>query len=400
MQNTAQTPPADILIVEDEGIIAADLAACLEDLGYRVTGEAATGEDALRQAAARRPDLVLMDIKLAGEMDGITAAARLREEQDIPAIFLTSHADDATLQRARESQPFGYLIKPFAERELRAAIETSIFRHQVECRLRQLEKERRRAERRRHEAEKQVTIGTLASGVAHDFNNALAGIGGNAMLCQLKLPDDSPVQPFLQTIESIAMRAANLCQQMLAYAGEGRFHVAPVDLGSLVRDIMDLPQAGASPQATVALDLAADLPPVRGDREQLRQIVRNLLVNAYEAIGEKPGKIWISAGVTHADCATFTSAVHAPDLPGGDYVFLEIADSGCGMSREILPRIFDPFFSTKFTGRGLGLAAVLGVVRSHGGAVFVDSTPDGGTTFRLLFSPEDGLPGNSGRSLR
>ena len=262
MQNTAQIPPADILIVEDEGIIAADLAACLEDLGYRVTGEAASGEDALCQATAHRPDLVLMDIQLAGEMDGITAAARLREEQDIPVIFLTSHADDATLQRARESQPFGYLIKPFAERELRAAIETSIFRHHVEGQLRRLEKERRRAEREQHETEKRATIGTLASGIAHDFNNVLAGIGGNAMLCQLKLPDDSPVQPFLQTIESIALRAASLCQQMLAYAGEGRFHVAPVDLGSLVRDIMGLPEAGATAQTTVTLDLTTDLPPV------------------------------------------------------------------------------------------------------------------------------------------
>lgn len=388
MQNTAQNPPADILIVEDEGIIAADLAACLEDLGYRVTGEAATGEDALCQAAARRPDLVLMDIKLAGEMDGITAAARLREEQGIPVIFLTSHADDATLQRARESQPFGYLIKPFAERELRAAIEMGIFRHHVECQLRQLEKERHRAEQRRHEAEKQVSIGTLASGVAHDFNNALAGIGGNAMLCQLKLPGDSPVQPFLQTIESITMRAAALCQQMLAYAGEGRFHVAPVDLGSLVRGIMELPQAGASPQATVALDLAADLPPVRGDRAQLQQIVLNLLINAYEAIGGKPGQVRIVTGIIHAGRPTFASAVQARELPEGDYVFLEIADTGCGMSAEILPRIFDPFFSTKFTGRGLGLAAVLGVVRGHGGALFVNSTPDGGTTFRLLFPPE------------
>ena len=374
MHTTAESPSANILIVEDEGIISADLAACLADLGYRVAGEAATGEDALRQAAAHRPDLVLMDIRLAGEMDGITAAARLREVQDVPVIFLTSHADDATLRRARESQPFGYLIKPFAERELRAAIETSLFRHHVDG-------QRRRLERRHHETEKRATIGTLASGLAHDFNNVLAGIGGNATLCQLKLPGDSPVQPFLQTIESIALRAATLCQQMLAGAGEGRFHVAPVDLSSLVREIMDQPDG-------VTLDLAAGLPPVRGDRAQLQQIVRNLLENAREALGEKPGQVRIATGLTHADRATFASAVQTPELPGGAYIFLEIADTGGGISAEILPRIFDPFFSTKFTGRGLGLAAVLGVVRSHGGAVFVASTPENGTTFRLLLPPE------------
>ena len=372
--------PAGILIVEDEGIIAADLAACLDDLGYQIAGEAATGEDALLQAAARRPDLVLMDIKLAGAMDGITAANRLRLEQDIPVIFLTSHADDATLDRARESQPFGYLIKPFAERELRAAIETSIFRH---TEAKRAEEERLRVERKIQEAQKHECIGVLARGIAHDFNNALTGINGNALLCRLKLDGESPVQPFLRRIETIAMRAATLCQQMLAYAGQGKLHVTDLDASTLVLETMSLLKTSTG-EARVELDLSAGLPPIRGDKTQLQQIVMSLMLNAAEAMGEDPGEIRIATGITRADQETLASAALAADLPAGHYVFIEVADSGSGIPAEIMPRIFDPFFSTKFTGRGLGLTAVLGIVRSHGGAVLVGSPPGKGATFRLL----------------
>lgn len=383
--------PAGILIVEDEGIIAADLSACLDDLGYNVVGEAATGEDALLQAAARHPDLVLMDIKLAGAMDGITAAARLREEQDIPVVFLTSHADDATLDRARESQPFGYLIKPFAERELRAAIETSIFRH---AEAKRAEEERLRVERQIQEAQKHECISVLAQGIAHDFNNALAGINGNALLCQLKLDGASPVQPFLRRIEAIAMRAATLCQQMLAYAGEGKLHVTELDASTLVLELATALQAAAG-RARIEFDLAAGLPPIYGDRSQLQQTVTSLVQNAGEAIGQGTGRIWISTGLTHADQEALATAVYAPDLPDGHYVFIEVTDSGGGIPAEILPKIFDPFFSTKFTGRGLGLTAALGIVRGHGGALLVKSKPGGGSTFRLLLPRLEHAPGTT-----
>ena len=371
MSTSTTTPlPASILVVEDEGIIAADLAACLEDLGYRVVGQAASGEDALRLAAEHRPHLVLMDIVLEGEMDGIAAANRLRREQDTPVIFLTSHADTATLDRARESQPFGYLIKPFAESELRAAIEMSLYRHQAERRVRALE-------RKLQEAQKLETIGVLAGGIAHDFNNLLAGISGNAELCQLKLPGDSPLHEHLEKIGVISHRAAELCQQMLAYAGKGKLQLVPLDLHALIADIQPL-------FSTMQLRLAADLPPVQGDRAQLGQVVRNLLLNAAEATCERPGEIRLTTGITHACRAVLATAVHASDLPEGQYVFLEVADTGCGMAADMMRKIFDPFFTTKFTGRGLGLAAVLGIVRGHRGALHVESAPDCGSTFRVL----------------
>ncbi len=250
--------------------------------------------------------------------------------------------------------------------------------------------ERRALERKLQEAQKLESLGVLAGGIAHDFNNLLTGVLGNASLARMDLPLDSPVQSMLEQIELAAQRAADLCSQMLAYSGKGRFVVKRLDLNALIEDTTRLLQASISKRAVLKFSLAEKLPAVLGDATQLRQVVMNLVINASEAVGEKSGFISISTGLTRADHSDLAGTFFAPDLPAGDYLYLEVADNGGGMAPEVHARIFDPFFTTKFTGRGLGLAAVLGIVRGHRGALKVLTEVGRGTSFKILFPCAEG----------
>ncbi len=251
--------------------------------------------------------------------------------------------------------------------------------------LRDAEENQRAIERKLQETQKLESLGVLAGGVAHDFNNLLTGILGHANLVRAQLPDDHPIQPSLRQIETASLRAAELCRQMLAYSGRGRLDVRPVELGELVRDTTALLELSLARRARLRFDLAPGLPLIVADITQIRQIVMNLVLNASEALVDGDGDITLRTRALRADNSLFATCVFAPELPPGDYVMLEIADTGCGMRRETLARIFDPFFTTKFTGRGLGLAAVLGIVRGHQGALHVESAPGRGTTFRIYF---------------
>ncbi|MEZ0254619.1 MAG: response regulator, partial [Chthoniobacter sp.] len=251
--------------------------------------------------------------------------------------------------------------------------------------------ERQMLERKLQESQKLESLGVLAGGIAHDFNNLLTGVLGNASLARMDLPEDSPVQPYLQQIEAAAVRAADLCKQMLAYSGKGRFVVNRLDINAIIEDTTRLLQVSISKRAVMKFHLSPGLPVVLGDATQLRQVVMNLVINASEAVGEKSGFIAITTGLTRADRAYLSGAYFARDLPEGDYVSLEISDNGGGMSTEVLEKIFDPFFTTKFTGRGLGLAAVLGIVRGHNGALKVFSEEGWGTTFKILLPCAEGV---------
>ncbi len=246
------------------------------------------------------------------------------------------------------------------------------------------EEERKRMETKLQETQKLESLGVLAGGIAHDFNNLLTSILGNASLARLDTPPRSPVEQCLEQIERTSLRAAELCKQMLAYAGKGRFVVRLIDLSKLVEDTAHLLQISISKKAVLRFDLAAGLPPVMADASQLRQIVMNLVINASEAIGDRSGVIALHTGLVRADRRYLADTWLAPGLPEGDYAFLEVSDSGSGMTPELKARIFEPFFTTKFTGRGLGLAAVLGIVRSHNGTLKVYSEPGKGSTFKLL----------------
>ncbi len=242
------------------------------------------------------------------------------------------------------------------------------------------EAEREKLRLKMLEAQKLESLGVLAGGIAHDFNNLLTVILANATFVRA---DSAVDDERLAHIESAARRAADLCRQMLAYAGKGSFVVEQIDLGALVRDTAQLIRVSISKKARLELELAPGLPAVQGDVSQLRQVVMNLVINASEALGDGAGDIRLVTRAARPDPAAGGMS-HAFDLPPGDCVCLEIADTGHGMSPATLARIFDPFFTTKFAGRGLGLAAVLGIVRAHNGALTVQSTPGHGSRFRLF----------------
>lgn len=247
------------------------------------------------------------------------------------------------------------------------------------------EEQRRQLERQIQQTQKLESLGVLAGGIAHDFNNLLTIILGNASLALDELPLRSPACDSLWAIEKTALRAAELCRQMLAYSGQGRFVIETIRLNDLISEMVALFKTSISKKAILNLHLQETLPPLRGDPSQIRQVVMNLVINAAEAIGESAGVITVSTGVMHCTRDDLALVYREESLAEGRYVWLEVSDTGCGMDRDIQQRMFEPFFTTKFTGRGLGLSAVLGIVRGHQGALQVDSEPGQGTTFKVLF---------------
>jgi two-component system, cell cycle sensor histidine kinase and response regulator CckA len=251
--------------------------------------------------------------------------------------------------------------------------------------LRRAEENQRKLEQQVMQAQKLESLGVLAGGIAHDFNNLLTSILGNADLALSELSPMNPARTYLDDIETVTRRAADLCRQMLAYSGKGRFVVQPLSINDLVRDIAYLLTVSISKKVVVKYNFFPELPSVLADATQVRQIVMNLITNASEAIGELSGVVTLSTGVLDCDEAYFRGAVGDAEVhPEGQYVYLEVSDTGCGMDSDTLSRIFDPFFTTKFTGRGLGLAAVMGIVRGHKGALRVYSEKGSGTTFKVL----------------
>ncbi len=247
-----------------------------------------------------------------------------------------------------------------------------------------LEDERLALERQLLHAQKLESLGVLAGGIAHDFNNILMAIIGNADLALMRINKESPAVENLHRIEQSAARAADLARQMLAYSGKGKFVIENLDLNTLLEEMLHMLEVSISKKAVLRLNLHRPLPTVEADATQMRQIIMNLVINASEAIDERSGVIGITTGCMDCDQSYLKDVWLDENLTDGLYVCLEIADSGCGMSKDTLAKLFDPFFTTKFTGRGLGMAAVLGIVRGHKGAIKVYSEEQKGTTFKVL----------------
>jgi PAS domain S-box-containing protein len=246
--------------------------------------------------------------------------------------------------------------------------------------------ERRRIDEQLQHTQKLESLGVLAGGVAHDFNNLLTGILGNASLALDAIPPHHPNHTLLEEVMKAAERAADLTRQLLAYAGKGRFVMRTVNLSDLVREIGGLVQTSIPKPVQLRLQLTECLPGIDADPGQLQQIVMNLVINGAEAIGPEGGTVLVRTKVQPVDEQYIETMSSAGELlRPGQFVCLEVHDTGSGMSEETLARIFDPFYTTKFAGRGLGLSAVLGIVRAHKGALKVYSKPGSGTTFKVLF---------------
>jgi PAS domain S-box-containing protein len=486
---------AKIMVVEDEGIVAADIQDRLRALGYGVAAVVESGEEAERTAGSSRPDLVLMDIFLKGDIDGVEAAERIRTNWDIPVVFLTAHADETTLQRAKITAPFGYILKPFNDRELHTTVEIALFRHAIEAKLKNTERwlsavlesigdavvatdkwglitlmntsaavftgwdpgeafgkplaevfplldevtrlpvmspvskimyeetdinwcnpllllSRKGAERlvdytaapirddqsnitgivwvfrditkrRQAEADRLIlsnleSTGILAGGIAHDFNNLLTVILLNLELAQTLIRPDDELAHLLEQAMQAAFASRGLSQQLITFAQGGAPIRKPTRLSGVIQESVRPAVSGS--RVRCEFFLAEDLWLAEVDAGQIGQVIRNLVLNAREAMPQ--------GGVVSVRAENVVLGSHEnPSLPPGDYVRVSIADRGGGIAKEVLPKIFDPYFSTKQRGdqkgMGLGLTICHTVIQKHGGAIAVESEVGVGTTFHI-----------------
>lgn len=247
------------------------------------------------------------------------------------------------------------------------------------------EEERALLETKVREVQKLESLGVLAGGIAHDFNNLLVGILGNASVSLLDMPVSSPAHAAVTAIERAARDAASLTRQLLAYAGKGRFLLEPLDLSVLVRQLRPVLQTAMGARASLINELAEHLPVVHADGEQLRQAIVNVVTNAAEAIGERAGTVKIITSEANLDDARLRRCIAGNRAKPGLFACITVEDDGVGMDEATLARVFDPFFSTRLAGRGLGLAATLGIVHGHSGALSVASALGRGTTMRMYF---------------
>lgn len=611
------------MIVDDEAIISMQLEKHLTTMGYEVIGAATSGEESIKMAKRLRPDLILMDIVMPGQLDGIDAAEAIKAEQDIPVIFLTSYAEEELIQRAKHVEPFGYIVKPYEERQLKAAMEVALYKKEIERRLRESEErfrtvadftydweywigpdgnyiyvspscervtgygvneflnnstlleaithpddrpiisrhfqealesdkvlhydfriitrsgreswighscqpvydadgrflgrrasnrdinkrkqaeealrkseerfkemadllptivcemdmnlqvtyvnkvaletfgcsqddidvginamdwvhpddrekaekrikqiidqgvkldsvvyrmlskdgseivalvtcapmyrdgklvgirasmiditEQKRLEARLLEARKMEATATLAGGIAHDFNNALSVVSGNIELLKMDLADHENIDGYVEPMLNSVRRMADLTNQLLAYAGGGKYTSKNISLSDFVKDVVPLIQRTIDPLVRVEKDLADDIYNIEADPTQMQMVLSAVIENAAEAI-EGPGCIKITTRNEETD---EEFAEHHADLKPGRYVCLTVEDDGKGIDEETRTRIFEPFFTTKCRGRGLGMAAVYGIVANHDGCVWVESELGKGTVCHVYLS--------------
>ncbi|MEP7122908.1 MAG: response regulator [Byssovorax sp.] len=368
---------AKIMVVEDESIVAKDLELTLKRLGYSVPATASSAADALSKADKHRPDLVLMDIHLQGDIDGIAVARRLRSEMDIPVIYLTAYADDDTVARARETEPFGYLLKPFNERELRSMLEVAIYKHDAEARLRH--------------SDRMASIGTMAAGVAHEIDNPLAYMISNLDFAAKAVaevtadlasaPRDEPgFDPLVDRLRgasaaiddagSGAVRVRKIVADVSRFARAEETDRAPITLWDTLESAIRLCSHHLQHHAVIVRD-PGRVPRVMASTQGLEQVFINLLVNAAQAMPEgRP-----QANRIHVKTRT----------DDGGQAVVEIVDAGAGITAEVKERIFDPFFTTKPVGlgTGLGLSICQRIIADFGGTIAVESAVGAGTLFRI-----------------
>jgi len=478
---------AQILVVEDEGIIAQDIQNTLKKLGYAVPAIAYSGKEGIEKAQEIQPDLVLMDIVLGGGIDGIEAAEQIRRRFHIPVVYLTAYADEKTLQRAKITEPFGYILKPFEEKELYITIEMALYKHEMERRLKESQQwltttlksigdaviatdingcvifmnpiaesltgwkqkeasgkhlkkifniinektgkqvddpvtrvlregivvglanhtlliskdgtrrsiddsgapikdengkiigvvlvfrdvsEKRRIEQELMKADKLNSLGILAGGIAHDFNNILTAILGNIILAKEFTRPGEKIYERLIEAEKASLRAKDLAQQLLTFSSGG----APIKKTMFISDILKESALFALSGSNVQCEfsISNNLWAVEIDEGQINQAINNLIINAIQSMPEG-GRIKLTA----------ENVTVSEGEKKGRYVKISIVDQGIGIPKEHLPKIFEPYFTTKQKGSGLGLAIVYSIIKKHDGYIEVETELGVGTTFKV-----------------
>jgi signal transduction histidine kinase len=373
----ANAVPLRVLIVEDSEEDADLISLELKRGGFdplcRRVARSDQMADALEQGAW---DIVLSDFSLP-EFSVAEALAMVQQAGlDIPFVIVSATIGEEAAAEAMKAGAHDCVFK-----DRLARLVPAIRRELKESAVR---RERGKLEEQMRHAQKLESLGLLAGGVAHDFNNLLTGVLGNASLALEVVDAESKARPMLHAIVRATERTASLARQLLAYAGRGRFAIGPVDVSALVWDISELLRSSVPRTTELVLDLNRGLPPVEGDSSQIQQLVMNLILNAAEASGGRHGKVTVFTGVRQIRPAEPLGEFLPEPPAAGAYVEIAVRDDGCGMCDRTRAQIFDPFFTTKPAGRGLGLAAALGIVRGHGGAIGVSSTAGRGSTFTVL----------------
>ncbi|MGD0432233.1 MAG: response regulator [Acetobacteraceae bacterium] len=361
-----------VLVVEDEGIIAFHLRRQLIRLGYEVPDAVTNGDQALREVDASPPDVVLMDIVLEGQLDGIATAARIPTAHHIPVIYLTAHSDDATLKRASATNPYGYLLKPISERELHATIQMTLAR----CRSERASSAAR--EVRRHER-KMAALGDLAGSVAGEFNDLLSVIYSQLELLGEHVIKYPAIAAPVDDAFAEAIEKEKLVQQLLAFSGRQTLTYDAVSMHNLVTDMAQEIERIQDRSIRIQSILPERLWKARTDARQLANALSNLITNARDAM-PGGGVVTIEGqNVVLGQNSTYFGSDAAP----GRYVLLTVTDTGDGMTKPVIERAFEPFFTTKPGGDGLGLSVVFGFIRQSGGHISIDSETGRGTNVRL-----------------
>lgn len=304
----------------------------------------------------------------------------------LPTLFsyIATNLKNEIFEHSRLKKVLSNLEHEVAARQ---AIEVELRQNkeQLEERVAERTAELIKLEQKFQQTQKLESLGVLAGGIAHDFNNILTVILGHCYMIKMGVATKGASdKDQLDQIECAANRAADLCRQMLAYAGKSPLMQAEFNLCTLVEDLVRLLTSATAKHVTVNLELEKELPLIVGDSSQIQQVVMNLVINASEAIGENSGVITVGLHKVEIRPEEQEIDYFGNTVPPGEYACLRVADTGCGMSEESRRRIFEPFYTTKFTGRGLGMSAILGIVKTHSGAVQLTSSPGAGTTFTVF----------------
>jgi signal transduction histidine kinase len=378
-----------IYLIDDDPDVAIITREMLSDIRGSSQFELETFEDFASGWKALEdeiPDIVFLDLGLPDNV-GLEKVKTIHETfPALPVIVLTSALDEELAATSLQYGAQDYLVKGKVDgRGLWRAVEFAVQRQSLRDQL-------QKSERRVQETQRLESLGVLAGGIAHDFNNILTAILGNANLARQELPQESVAQEYLSSIENSALRAADICRQMLDYSGKGRFEVQSLDLSKVVEETGRLLAISIHKKVDLQFNLLSHLPLISGDPQQIRQVILNLTGNASEAIAGE-GVIKISTGLIDSKEIDFTKVVSPIPMKPGRYVFLEVEDNGSGIDLKIIQRIFEPFFTTKFAGRGLGLPVVLGIARGNQGGITLQSVPGKGTSVRFYLPLSSSVAG-------
>ena len=369
-----------IFIVEDEAIVALDLKNNLERIGYSVVGIVPTGEEALEKINDLNPDLIIMDIKLQGSLDGIDTAVILNEKYNVPFIFLSAYSDEGIIERAKHVQPFGYIIKPFGSNNLRTAIEMAMYRDKMNTELGELEQQLR-------QSEKMKAVGNLAGGIAHDFNNILTVILGYSTLIEDKIAQGENIISEVEGIRHAALKANSLTKHLLAFSRKQVLNPEVVEINIIVENVSRMIHRLLPGNISLSVITVPEYQAVFIDQAQIEQVILNLVLNAKDAMKDG-GYLVISSQICRLE-----NNIHVTtgSVPKGNYVTISVKDNGIGIPAENIEHIFDPFFTTKSVhkGTGLGLASVYGIIKQSGGYIDVKSEHGKGSTFTIYLETTD-----------